>query len=180
MTADAAHVTLTHDEQAAELDLDQLKQLVGLVDYDESTDVFPVTGWDAVVFVVGNATQTASYYQSAFGMDLVAYSGPETGNRDHKAYVLKSGSCRFVIKGGVAPDSPLLDHHRAHGDGVVDIALEVPDVDRCVKHARASGARVVDEPHDVTDEHGTVRLASVAAYGDTVHSLVDRSGYDGP
>ena len=72
--------------------LDQLQQLVGLVDYDESADPFPVTGWDAVVFVVGNATQTAHYYQSAFGMELVAYSGPETGNRDHKAFVLKSGS----------------------------------------------------------------------------------------
>jgi 4-hydroxyphenylpyruvate dioxygenase len=180
MTADAAHVTLTADERDAELDLEQLKQLVGLVDYDESTDVFPVTGWDAVVFVVGNATQAAHYYQSAYGMELVAYSGPETGNRDHKAFVLKSGSCRFVLKGGVAPTSPLLDHHRAHGDGVVDIALEVPDVDRCVDHARATGARVVVEPHDESDEHGTVRLASIAAYGDTVHSLVDRSRYDGP
>ena len=114
---------------AAELSPEQLQQLVGLVEYDASRDPFPVTGWDAVVFVVGNATQTAHFYQSAYGMELVGYSGPETGNRDHKAFVLKSGSCRFVIKGGVAPDSPLLDHHRAHGDGVIDIALEVPDVD---------------------------------------------------
>ena len=112
------------------------------MDYDESKDPFPVTGWDAIVFVVGNATQTAHYYQSAFGMELVAYSGPETGNRDHKAFVLRSGSCRFVIKGGVTPDSPLLDHHREHGDGVVDIALEVPDVDRCIEQARAQGATI--------------------------------------
>ncbi len=128
---------LTDAERAAELSPEQLQQLVGLVEYDASSDPFPVTGWDAVVFVVGNATQAAHYYQSAYGMELVAYSGPETGNRDHKAFVLKSGSCRFVIKGGVAPDSPLLDHHRAHGDGVSDIALEVPDVDRCVAHARS-------------------------------------------
>ena len=183
MTADApaqATAPLTSDEKAAELDLDQLKQLVGLVEYDASTDRFPVTGWDAVVFVVGNATQTAHYFQSAYGMELVAYSGPETGNRDHKAFVLTSGSCRFVVKGGVAPDSPLLDHHRAHGDGVCDIALEEPDVGRCVDHARAAGAPVVQEPTDVTDAHGTVRVASIAAYGDTVHSLVDRSGYSGP
>ena len=170
---------LTDAEKAAELSPEQLKQLVGLVEYDASTDPFPVTGWDAVVFVVGNATQAAHFYQSAYGMELVAYSGPETGNRDHKAFVLKSGSCRFVIKGGVAPDSTLLDHHRAHGDGVVDIALEVPDVDACVTHARSQGARVVQEPTDLSDEHGTVRVASIAAYGDTVHSLVDRSRYDG-
>jgi 4-hydroxyphenylpyruvate dioxygenase len=85
-----------------------------------------------------------------------------------------------VIKGGVAPDSALLDHHRAHGDGVLDIALEVPDVDTCITQARSAGATVVLEPTDVTDEHGTVRMASIQAYGDTVHSLVDRSRYTGP
>src|SRR5699024_4698287 len=154
--------------------------LVGLVEYDEEKDPFPVTGWDAIVFVVGNATQTQHYYQSAFGMDLVAYSGPETGNRDHKAYVLRSGSARFVITGGVAPDSRLLDHHRAHGDGVSDIALEVPDVDKCTEHARKMGASVLDEPHDVSDEYGTVRMAAIATYGETRHTLVDRSRYGGP
>ena len=86
--------TLTDEERLAELDLDTLKQLVGLVEYDEDQDVFPVTGWDAIVFVVGNATQAAHYYQSAWGMELVAYSGPENGNRDHKAFVLRSGSAR--------------------------------------------------------------------------------------
>ncbi|MEJ7628638.1 MAG: 4-hydroxyphenylpyruvate dioxygenase [Nocardioidaceae bacterium] len=171
--------TLTPQERQADLTLDQLKQLVGLVEYDEDKDPFPVTGWDAVVFVVGNATQAAHYYQAAFGMQLVGYSGPETGNRDHKAFVLKSGSCRFVIKGGVAPDSSLLDHHRAHGDGVADIALEVPDVDKCIARAREMGATILQEPEDVTDEHGTVRMAALAAYGDTRHSLVDRSRYDG-
>ncbi|MFI5709476.1 4-hydroxyphenylpyruvate dioxygenase [Kribbella sp. NPDC051620] len=171
---------LTPAELDADLDLDQLKQLVGLVPYDESTDPFPVTAMDAVVFVVGNATQTAKYYQLAFGMDLVAYSGPENGNKDHKAFVLKAGSARFVITGGVTPASPLNEHHRKHGDGVADISLEVPDVDKCIKHARAQGATVLEEPHDVTDEHGTVRRAAIAAYGDTRHSLIDRSKYNGP
>ena len=39
---------------------------------------------------------------------------------------------------------------------------------------------MLEEPHDVTDEHGTVRLAAIAAYGDTRHTLVDRSRYNGP
>ena len=171
---------LTPDERLADLDLDQLRTLVGLVDYDQSRDPFPVTALDALVWVVGNATQAATYYQLAFGMDLVAYSGPETGNRDHVAYVLRSGSARFVITGGVQPSSALHDHHRRHGDGIIDIALEVPDVDRCVAHARSVGATVLEEPHDVSDEHGTVRHAVIAAYGDTRHSLVDRSRYTGP
>jgi len=123
---------LTDQERLAELSLGELQQLVGLVEYDAALDPFPVTGWDAVVWVVGNATQSAHFFQSAFGMQLVAYSGPSTGNRDHHAYVLKSGAVRFVLKGGVEPTSPLHDHHRRHGDGIVDIALEVPDVDRCI------------------------------------------------
>ncbi len=165
---------LTIDEMKADLTLEQLHQLVGLVDYDADHDVFPVTGWDAIVFVVGNATQTAHYYASAWGMELVAYSGPENGNRDHKSFVLKSGSIRFVINGAVSPDSSLVAHHAAHGDGVVDIALEVPDVDQCIKQARAAGATVLREPENVSDEHGTVRIAAIATYGETRHTLVQR------
>ena len=108
-------------------------------------------------------------------MELEAYSGPENGNRDHKSFVLRSGSIRFVFNGAVDPDSPLVDHHRRHGDGVVDIALEVPDVDQCIAQARKAGATVVREPEDVTDEHGTVRIAAIATYGETRHTLVDRS-----
>ncbi len=172
--------TLNDEERLADLDLDQLKELVGLVDHDPSADPFPVSGWDALVWVVGNAVQTAHFFQSAFGMQLVAYSGPETGNRDSHAYVLTSGAARFVVTGAYDPASPLADHHREHGDGIADIALAVPDVDRCIAHARAQGATVLEEPRDVSDEHGTVRLAAIAAYGDTRHTLVDRSRYTGP
>lgn len=159
---------------------DELRGLVGLVDHDIATDPFPVLGWDALVWVVGNATQTAHFLESAFGMRLVAYSGPETGNRDHKAFVLCSGGVRFVVRGAVDPDSPLTAHHRRHGDGVVDIALEVPDVDRCVRWARDHGATVLVEAHDESDEFGTVRSAALATYGETRHTLVDRSRYTGP
>ncbi len=172
--------SLTHDELKADLTLEQLQQLVGLVEYDGSKDPFPVTAMDAVCFVVGNATQTANFYQLALGMELEAYRGPENGCRESKSHVLRSGSARFVFTGGVTPDSPLLEHHRRHGDGVVDLALEVPDVDKCIEHARSVGARILEEPHDVTDEHGTVRLAAIATYGETRHTLVDRSRYDGP
>jgi 4-hydroxyphenylpyruvate dioxygenase len=172
--------TLNDEERLADLDLDQLKQLVGLVEYDPSGDPFPVSGWDSLVWIVGNAVQTTHFFQSAFGMELIAYSGPETGNRDHHAFVLKSGAARFVVKGAYDPASPLADHHRAHGDGISDIALAVPDVDRCIRHAAAQGATVLEQPHDAIDEHGTVRTAAIAAYGDTRHTLVDRSRYTGP
>ena len=140
---------LTAEELKADLTVEQLQRLVGLVEYDASRDPFPVTAMDAIVFVVGNATQTSTFYQLAFGMELEAYRGPETGCRESKSYVLRSGSARFVFTGGVTPDAAVLDHHRAHGDGVVDLALEVPDVDRCIEHARSQGATVLVEPHDV-------------------------------
>ena len=114
-------------------------------------DFLPLNGTDHIEFYVGNARQAAHFYRTAFGMQLVAYSGPSTGNRDHHAYVLKSGAVRFVLMGGVDPDSPLHDHHRKHGDGIVYIALDVPDVDRCIAQAHKAGATVLEEPHDVSD-----------------------------
>ncbi|HEX5204602.1 MAG TPA: 4-hydroxyphenylpyruvate dioxygenase, partial [Actinoplanes sp.] len=153
---------------------------MGMEHATTKADVFPVKGVDYLQFLVGNAKQAAHYYSTAFGMICVAYRGPEQGYRDHAEYVLVSGSARFLITGAVHPGAPGADHVTKHSDGIHDIALEVPDVDAAYLHAINAGARGVTEPHDVKDEHGTVRIAAIAAYGDTIHSLVDRSGYDGP
>jgi 4-hydroxyphenylpyruvate dioxygenase len=120
------------------------------------TDQFPVTGMDAVVFAVGNARQAAHFYSTAFGMRCVAYRGPETGCRDEAAYVLESG------------------------DGVVDLAIGVPSATAAYDYALAHGARSLQEPEIVGDEHGKVMLAAIATYGDTRHTLVERSDYAGP
>ncbi|MDT3396913.1 4-hydroxyphenylpyruvate dioxygenase [Streptomyces sp. B1866] len=147
-------------------------------------DPFPVKGMDAVVFAVGNAKQAAHYYATAFGMRLAAYAGPETGTRETASYVLVSGGARFVLTSAVRPDSAwgrfLADHVAAHGDGVVDLAIEVPDVRVAYAYATARGATGLDEPYELTDEHGTVVLAAVATYGQTRHTFVDRSRYHGP
>jgi 4-hydroxyphenylpyruvate dioxygenase len=154
--------------------------LVGVVEHDDSRDPFPVTGLDHVRFQVGNAKQAAHYYSTAFGMTCVAYRGPENGSRDLAEYVLTSGRARFVITGEVHAGTHVGASIRAHGDGVGDIALEVPDVDAAIAYARSHGATILEEPHDVADEHGTVRLAALATYGETRHTLIDRSRYDGP
>jgi 4-hydroxyphenylpyruvate dioxygenase len=142
-------------------------------------DPFPLRGMDAVVFAVGNAKQAAHWYSTAFGMQVVAYRGPEQGDRDHASYVLTSGSARFVLQGPVHTGAPLAAHVARHGDGVVDLALEVPDVRAAYAYAVAHGATGLEEPHEVTDELGTVVLAAIATYGETRHTLVDRSGYSG-
>ncbi|MEU1160791.1 4-hydroxyphenylpyruvate dioxygenase [Streptomyces sp. NPDC090075] len=147
-------------------------------------DPFPVKGMDAVVFAVGNAKQAAHYYSTAFGMRLVAYSGPENGSRETASYVLENGSARFVFTSVVKPDTDwgrfLARHVAEHGDGVVDLAIEVPDARAAYAYAVEHGARSLAEPYELKDEHGTVVLAAIATYGETRHTLVERVGYDGP
>jgi 4-hydroxyphenylpyruvate dioxygenase len=157
-----------------------LTRLIGAVEHDDTTDPFPVIGMDHIRFYVGNAKQAAHYYSTAFGMTCVAYRGPENGSRDVAEYVLTSGKARFLITGEVHAGTEAGQSVVAHGDGVTDLAIEVPDVDRAVAHAREQGATVLSEPHDLTDEYGTVRLAALATYGQTRHTLVDRSRYTGP
>src|SRR5215469_16385660 len=145
-----------------------------------TVDYFPVTGMDAIVFAVGNARQAAHFYSTAFGMRCVAYRGPETGCRDEAAYVLESGSARFVMRGPVRPGTDLASHVAAHGDGVIDLAIGVPSAREAFAYAVARGARPLDEPHVEEDAHGKVVLASIATYGDTRHTLVERADYAGP
>ncbi len=153
---------------------------VGAIAHDIAGDPFPVKGIDHLHFIVGNARQAAHYYSTAFGMTCVAYRGPEQGYPDAAEYVLVAGSARFVFAGAVRADTPYARHHARHGDGIGDIALEVPDVDAAYAYATLQGATGLEPPHDETDDHGTVRVASIAAYGDTRHTLVDRSRYTGP
>ncbi|MFC4336114.1 4-hydroxyphenylpyruvate dioxygenase [Salininema proteolyticum] len=155
-------------------------QLVGAVEHDIDADSFPIKGWDHVRYYVGNAKQAAHYYSTAFGMNCVAYRGPEQGFREHAEYVMKSGGVYFVLAGGVTKDSAATKHYAEHGDGVIEVAIEVPDVDKNWEYALSQGAIAIEEPHDVSDDNGTVRVAVIGTYGETRNVLVDRSRYDGP
>ena len=143
-------------------------------------DSFPVEAVDHVHFVVGNARQGAHFYSTAFGMRVTAYRGPETGTRDTASYVLESGSARFVLTGEVHGGTDAGRHVAAHGDGVIDIALRVPDAEHAYETAIARGAVGTSEPTVHEDEHGKVVLAQIQTYGETRHSLVQRSDYSGP
>src|SRR6266545_2986526 len=113
-------------------------------------------------------------------MRCTAYAGPETGLRDRASYVLESGSARFVVQGAVRADSPVAASVARHGDGAVDVALRVPDAERAYELAVERGARGVEEPRTLDDDRGKVVVAAIATYGDTIHSLVERSAYSGP
>ena len=148
-------------------------------------DTFPINGTDYIEFYVGNAKQASHYYRSAFGFQLVAYRGPETGVRDRASYVLQQGKIRFVLTTAIRPDlSPearaIADHVYAHGDGVRDLALWVDDARDAFAKAVERGAAPVQEPRVERDEFGEVVLAAFRTYGDTIHSLVERRAYGGP
>jgi 4-hydroxyphenylpyruvate dioxygenase len=132
-----------------------------------------------VEFWVGNAKQAAYYYRKAFGFSQLAYSGLETGNRQFASYVLAQGKVRFVLSTPFDPAHESSAHIARHGDGVRDIALLVEDADFAFQEAVRRGAVPVIEPHDLSDEDGSVRRAMIRTYGDTVHSFLSYSDYRG-
>jgi 4-hydroxyphenylpyruvate dioxygenase len=144
-----------------------------------STDFLPLNGTDYVEFYVGNARQAAHYYRSAFGMQLVAYSGPETGNHDRASHVIQQNKVRFVLTTPLQPDSVIAEHVHRHGDGVRDIALWVDDAESAYRETTLRGAKGVHQPEVFRDEHGEVRISAIAIYGDTIHSFVERQHYRG-
>src|SRR4051812_45216982 len=142
-------------------------------------DFMPLHGIDHVELWVGNAKQAAYFFTRAYGFTEVAYKGLETGARDHTSHVLQQGRVRLVLTGALTSEHPIAAHQRKHGDGVKVIALSVPDARHAYEHATANGATGLAEPYELTDEQGTVTVADVAAYGETVHRFIERSGYTG-
>jgi 4-hydroxyphenylpyruvate dioxygenase len=142
-------------------------------------DFLPLKGTDHIEFYVGNARQSAYFYRAAFGMSLVAYAGPETGRRDRASYVLQQGKVRFVLTTALRSDSEIAAHVHKHGDGVRAIALWVDDARSAWEETTKRGARSVQEPTVSEDADGRVVTASIAAYGDTLHTFVERKDYRG-
>ncbi|KAA6459160.1 4-hydroxyphenylpyruvate dioxygenase [Acidobacteria bacterium AB60] len=142
-------------------------------------DFLPLRGTDYVEFYVGNARQAAYYYRLAFGMSLVAYAGPETGQRDRASYVLQQGKVRFVMTTPLRSSDPIADHIHRHGDAVRVIALWVDDARRAWQETTRRGAVSVAEPYVKSDENGQVVLASIRTYGETIHTFVERDNYHG-
>ncbi|KEZ41991.1 4-hydroxyphenylpyruvate dioxygenase [Scedosporium apiospermum] len=159
-----------------------------------STDIAAYQGYAYVHWYVGNAKQAASYYVTRMGFERVAYRGLETGSRAVASYVVKNGKVTFVLTSPLRSpgtsrsqlsdeDEQLLsevhNHQTTHGDAVKDVAFDVDNVDLVFRQAVRNGAEVVQWPHILRDEHGKVKLASIKTYGDTIHTLVERSEYAG-
>ena len=143
-------------------------------------DFLPLKGTDHVEFYVGNARQSAYFYRTAFGLSLVAYAGPETGQRDRASYVVQQGKIRFVLTTPLTSSHPIAQHIHRHGDAVRVIALWVDDARLAWLETTSRGAVSAEEPRVLSDEHGEVVVSSIRTYGDTIHTFVERSNYRGP
>src|SRR5215218_9892313 len=135
----------------------------------ETHDTFPINGTDYVEFYVGNAKQSALFYQAAFGFQLMAYRGPETGVRDRVSYLLVQDKIRLVLTSPLGPDGEIAEHVRKHGDGVRDIALWVDDARDAYEKAVERGAESAYEPRVARDDNGEIVSAGIKIYGDTIH-----------
>src|SRR3954454_22131944 len=140
----------------------------------------PLDGWDYVELWVGNAKQSAYFYEHAFGFTRTAYAGPATGVRDRASYVLEQGATGLGAPGGLRPDSEAAQSACRHGDAAKDIGLQVPSAAEAYRQAVQRGARGIAEPRWVEDDFGRVELSAIGTYGDVIHTFVNRSEYAGP
>ena len=144
------------------------------------TDFLPLEGTDYVEFYVGNAKQAAHYYMSAFGFQPLAYSGPETGDKEKASYVVRQHKLTFVLTTPLRPGNAIADHIYKHGDGVKALSLRVKDAVSAWEETTRRGAKCYMEPQKLKDELGEVVMSGIHTYGDTVHLFIERKNYNGP
>lgn len=133
-----------------------------------------------LTFYVGNAKQAASFYITRMGFEPFAYKGLETGCRTYAAHAVKQNKIIFVFISPYEPEERDINEHLVkHGDGVKDIGMEVEDLENIMKVAKQRGAKIVKNSWTESDSHGTVKFVTVQTYGDTTHTLIDKSSYKG-
>jgi 4-hydroxyphenylpyruvate dioxygenase len=142
-------------------------------------DGMPLLGIDHIELYVGDTVKSAHYMTRALGFRETAVAGLESGVRDRASRVLEQGRIRFVVTAALGADSDIARHVREHGDGVKVVAMRVPDAEHAYREAVRRGARGVREPREASDDRGTVRLATIATYGETLHTFVERDRYQG-
>jgi 4-hydroxyphenylpyruvate dioxygenase len=136
-------------------------------------------GIDYVEFYVGNARQAMHFYQTTFGFKAIAYAGFETGVRDRMSFAVEQDGIRLLLTAATGSNQHIAEHVKRHGEGVKDIAFRVSDARHAFEESVERGAEPIMEPTGFEDGYGRVIKATVGAYGDTVHSFIQRRDYDG-
>ncbi|MVM31954.1 4-hydroxyphenylpyruvate dioxygenase [Spirosoma sp. HMF4905] len=150
-----------------------------LLEPKTTEDFLPLNGTDYIELYVGNARQSAHYFQTAFGFQPIAHAGLSTGVRDRESYVVQQGKIRLVLTSPLYGESEIGRHIDRHGDGVRVVALWVDNATQAFEETVRRGAHVYMEPTRSQDEYGYVIRSGIHTYGDTLHVFVERNDYTG-
>jgi 4-hydroxyphenylpyruvate dioxygenase len=148
-------------------------------EYPQQTDHLGLRAIDYIEFYVGNAHQSAHYYRTAFGFAPIARTGLETGLRDRMSLALMQGDIRLVLTSPLGSEGEIANHVKLHGDGIKDIAFRVDDATWAFEQSVKRGAIPIQEPTLLEDPSGMIVKSTVATFGDTVHSFIERDAYKG-
>jgi 4-hydroxyphenylpyruvate dioxygenase len=135
-----------------------------------------IRGIDHVEFFVNDCEQWAAYHENMLGMRRRCQGDASTGLVGRRAVVVGQGRIHFLFaqpEGSGTQADAIRAHLAAHGNGVKDIAFRVKEVAAALAHARSAGAKVVRP----MDEHDVFIGASIAAYGDTTHTFIQRKAH---
>lgn len=92
-------------------------------------------------------------------------------------------TCALRSKASLTENEQLVrdihEHVSRHGDAVRDVAFACDGVEVVYSAAVEGGAISHAPPCTLSDRFGTVTTATIGSYGDTVHTLINRSEYRG-
>lgn len=146
----------------------------------QGIDPVAINGFDHIHLYCESAKQSAFFLTTAFGFTPWAYRGPETGYREGVSLVLRQGDIFLQVSCPLRSENPIAEHVKRHGFSAKDIAFQVPNAEACYYESIKRGALQASPPTKLTDSHGSVVCASIRTYGDTIHTFVERSAYNGP
>ena len=96
------------------------------------------------------------------GFEYYAYRGLETGSRQWCSHVIKNGNIMFMFTSPLNPgEEEFAKHLKDHGDGVRDVAFLCDDARGIYNKAVSRGAKGIREPEELTDENGTMIVATI-------------------
>ncbi|MGA2015856.1 MAG: 4-hydroxyphenylpyruvate dioxygenase [Opitutaceae bacterium] len=142
---------------------------------ERKTGVNPlgIKGIDHIEFFVDDADKWRDFFVGRYGMASRFYAAGSTGVRGRRAHVVGQGRINFVVAEpqGRGDEADLIRWHlEKHGCGVRDVAFRVKDARHALSEANRRGAKVVRD----LDEHASFIGGSIAAYGDTIHTFIER------
>lgn len=132
-----------------------------------------IKGIDHIEFIVDDADQWRDFFVNKYGMATRFYADEKSGVIGRRAHVVGQGRINFLLaepQGHNAEADFLRWHLARHGNGVRDVAFRVKDAAHALDEAARRGAKVIR----ALDHHDSFNGGSIAAYGDTIHTFVER------